>query len=144
IERELVRALLRSPHLAADVRARLPGSGLRDERYSEIFEHLVRVGTGVTPDEAITALGESAARAYQELMAVPEAIQDAERTIEDALARLRVRVLEDEAAAIDGQMKLALEQEKDALMRRKVAIRDEIKSLGGTGARRYGARRGAR
>ncbi|MGQ0540033.1 MAG: DNA primase, partial [Gemmatimonadaceae bacterium] len=42
IERELVRALLRSPHLAADVRARLPGSGLRDERYSEIFEHLVR------------------------------------------------------------------------------------------------------
>jgi hypothetical protein len=78
--------------------------------------------------------------AYSELAAAPEAIQDAQRTIDDTIARLRVRMLEEEAAEIDRQVGIAAGSEKDALRDRKIAIRDEIRSLGGVGARRYGVR----
>lgn len=85
-------------------------------------------------------LGDSAMSTYDELVAAPEAIQDVQRTIDDAIARLRVRALEDEAADIDRQVAIANSKEQDALMQRKTVIRDEIKSLGGIGARRYGVR----
>lgn len=143
-ERELVRAILRSPQLAPAVGERLRSSGitLREVRYREILELLIRRAAEVTPELVANSgvLSEGAMEAYEELTAAPEAVQDVQRTIDDALARLRVRVLEDEAAAIDRQVGIAKESEKDALRDRKLAIRDEIRSLGGIGARRYGAR----
>jgi hypothetical protein len=130
--------------LAPTVGERLRSSGitLREARYREILDLLIRRGGDVTPELVANSgvLSEGAMEAYEELIAAPEAVQDVQRTIDDALARLRVRVLEDEAAAIDRQVGIAKESEKDALRDRKVAIRDEIRSLGGIGARRYGAR----
>ncbi len=143
-ERELVRAILRSPQLARGVGERLRSSGitLRDARYREILDLLIQRSGEVTAELVAGGgmLSEGAMGAYDDLVAVPEAIQDVQRTIDDAIARLRVRVLEDEAAAIDRQVRIAQESEKDTLRDRKVAIRDEIRSLGGIGARRYGAR----
>ncbi|MEW5916706.1 MAG: toprim domain-containing protein, partial [Gemmatimonadota bacterium] len=145
-ERELVRAVLRVPELAGNVGERLRSNGitLRDERYREILDALIRRGGELTPE--VVAMGEvlseSATVIYEELMAAPEAIQDVHRTIDDAIAKLRVRVLEGEAADIDRQVGIAQASEKDNLLRRKMAIRDEIKALGGTGARRFGARGG--
>jgi hypothetical protein len=144
VERELVRALLRLPELASAVGERLRSNGitLADARYREIVEVLTQRGGGVTPElvSGGGVLSEGATEVYDELVAAPEAIQDAQRTIDDAIARLRVRVLETEAAAIDRQVAIAQAGEKDVLLHRKIAIRDEIMALGGTGARRYGVR----
>ena len=147
-ERELIRALLLVPQFATIVNERLRSHGiaLRDPRYREIFDLLIRREGNVTPEIVAdeNPLSEEAMQSYGELVAAPEAIQDAQRTIEDVLARLRVRVLEDEAASIDRQVAIAQAAEKDELMHRKIAIRNEIKALGGTGARRYGVRGGGR
>ncbi len=143
-ERELVRALLRLPQLApgAGERLRSHAITLRDARYREILELLIARGGEVTPEMVSNGgvLSDSAMATYDELVAAPEAIQDVQRTIDDAIARLRVRALEDEAADIDRQVAIANASEQDALMQRKTVIRDEIKSLGGIGARRYGVR----
>ena len=147
-ERELVRAVLRVPELASGVGERLRSNGitLSDARYREIMELLVLRGMEVTPELVSRGgvLSEPALQEYDELVAAPEAIQDVHRTIDDAIARLRVRVLEDEAAAIDRQVGIAQAAEIDKLLHRKIAIRDEIMALGGTGARRYGVRGGGR
>ncbi|MGH7695212.1 MAG: DNA primase [Gemmatimonadaceae bacterium] len=143
-ERELVRALLRLPQLAPSAGERLRSHAitLRDARYREILELLIARGGAVTPEMVANgdALSDNAMSTYDELVAAPEAIQDVQRTIDDAIARLRVRALEDEAADIDRQVVIANASEQDALMQRKTLIRDEIKSLGGIGARRYGVR----
>jgi hypothetical protein len=134
------------PELAGNVGERLRSNSitLRDERYKEILDVLIGRGSEMTPEVVANgeALSESAAVIYEELMAAPEAIQDVHRTIDDAIAKLRVRVLEGEAADIDRQVGIAQASEKDNLLRRKMAIRDEIKALGGTGARRFGVRGG--
>ncbi|MGQ0640035.1 MAG: DNA primase [Gemmatimonadaceae bacterium] len=144
IERELIRAMLRLPELASGVGERLRSNGitLADARYREIAELVIRRGGELTPElvSAGGVLSETALQVYDELVAAPEAIQDVQRTVDDAIAKLRVRVLEDEAAAIDRQVAIAQAGEKDVLLHRKIAIRDEIKALGGTGARRYGVR----
>jgi DNA primase len=144
-ERELVRAVLRTPALASVVAERLRSAGieLRDERYRHLLQALVRRGEALAADLSSgddQGLSEEAVAAYSELAAAPEAIQDAQRTIDDTIARLRVRMLEEEAAEIDRQVGIAAGSEKDALRDRKIAIRDEIRSLGGVGARRYGVR----
>lgn len=143
-ERELVRALLRLPPLApsAGERLRAHAITLRDGRYREILELLIARGGQVTPEMVASGglLSDTATATYDELVAAPEAIQDVQRTIDDAIARLRVRALEDEAAEIDRQVRIAQAAEQDVLMQRKTVIRDEIKSLGGIGARRYGVR----
>jgi DNA primase len=147
-ERELVRAVLRLPDLAASVGERLRSNGivLRDERYKELLDAVISRGSELTPASIasgeVEELSESAMAVLEELMAAPEAIQDVHRTIDDAIAKLRVRVLESEAADIDRQVGIAQAAEKDNLLRRKMAIRDEIKALGGTGARRFGVRGG--
>jgi len=143
-ERELVRALLRLPQLAPSAGERLRSHAitLRDARYREILELLIARGGEVTPETVANGgvLSDNAMSTYDELVAAPEAIQDVQRTIDDAIARLRVRALEDEATDIDRQVAIANASEQDALMQRKTLIRDEIKSLGGIGARRYGVR----
>ncbi len=143
-ERELVRALLRLPPLAPSAGERLRSHAitLRDARYREILELLIARGGDVTPEMVANGgvLSDNAMSTYDELVAAPEAIQDVQRTIDDAIARLRVRALEDEAADIDRQVAIANASEQDALMQRKTLVRDEIKSLGGIGARRYGVR----
>ncbi len=147
-ERELVRAVLRAQEFASGVGERLRSNGitLSDARYREIMELLILRGVEVTPELVSRGgvLSEPALQEYDELVAAPEAIQDVHRTIDDAIARLRVRVLEDEAAAIDRQVGIAHAAEIDKLLHRKIAIRDEIRALGGTGARRYGVRGGGR
>jgi hypothetical protein len=119
---------------------------LRDERYKELLDAVISRGSELTPASVANGegdeLSESATAVFEELMAAPEAIQDVHRTIDDAIAKLRVRVLEGEAADIDRQVGIAQASEKDNLLRRKMAIRDEIKALGGTGARRFGVRGG--
>jgi DNA primase len=146
VERELVRAMLRLPELASMVGERLRSNGitLADARYREIGEVVIRKGSELTPELVAggDVLSDAAMQVYDELVAAPEAIQDVQRTIDDAIAKLRVRALEDEAAAIDRQVAIAQAGEKDVLLHRKIAIRDEIKSLGGTGARRFGVRGG--
>jgi hypothetical protein len=105
---------------------------------------VIRKGSELTPELVAggDVLSDAAMQVYDELVAAPEAIQDVQRTIDDAIAKLRVRALEDEAAAIDRQVAIAQAGEKDVLLHRKIAIRDEITSLGGTGARRFGVRGG--
>lgn len=146
VERELVRAILRLPELASTVGERLRSNGITivDVRYREIADVAIRRGSEFTPELVAGGgvLSDDAVQVYEELIAAPEAIQDVQRTIDDALAKLRVRVLENEAAAIDRQVAIAQAGEKDVLLHRKIAIRDEIKALGGTGARRFGVRGG--
>jgi hypothetical protein len=71
----------------------------------------------------------------EELLEEHESVSDVERTIEGSVAMLRGRELEGRLAAIDRELPLATDREKDQLIEEKMRLREQIKDLGGVGMR---------
>jgi len=71
----------------------------------------------------------------EELLEEHESVSDVESTIERSVAMLRVRELEGRLAAIDRELPLATDAEKDQLIEEKVRLRRQIADLGGVGMR---------
>jgi primosomal protein N'' len=93
------------------------------------------------PAALADALDAEAVRALQELLSEPDAIVDAEQTVEHSVARLRVRQMQERLDEIDREMRLADANEKDALIVEKQSLAREIEALGGRGVSRYGKSR---
>ena len=64
-----------------------------------------------------------------EILAVPDAIIDLDRTVEDSFARLEERRLHERNAEIDRQISLAHKDEKDALIREKQENTRQMREL---------------
>ena len=115
----LIAAMLHSPAAFERVLERTGEESFRHPALLEIFlalrdagsvEHVAMVAEGLSAD---------AVEVLDTLLANPDAILDLDRTVEDSLAWLEERRLEDRNKVIGGQMKLATDDEKNALIREK-------------------------
>ena len=115
----LIAAMLRSPAAFERVLERTGEESFRHPALLEIFlalrdagsvEHVAMVAEGLSAD---------AVEVLDTLLATPDAILDLDRTVEDSLAWLEERRLEDRNRVIGEQMTLATDDEKNALIREK-------------------------
>lgn len=139
-ERELVRVLLhRRQHVEA-VAERLGAASFREPRLAKIFTGLV-----TSPDVSIeglaAALDEETVALVNELSRSEGGLDVPARIIEDCLSVLRQRELGEEIDAIDRELPLADDAEKDKLMRRKQQLTTEITALGGRRWKSFGRTR---
>jgi thymidylate kinase len=74
-------------------------------------------------------LSPAAVALLDELLGEPDAILDFDRTVDDSLARIEERRLQDRNREIDRQMTLASDDEKNALMREKKENARQIQEL---------------
>ena len=136
-ERELIRVMLHHrAHLEA-LSERVGTEEFHTPEYREIFQALLRLGSGASLDEISGVLTEGTVPVLQELLEQPEALIDVQRTINDSLARLRVRDIEARLAEIDRLRRIAPESELDGLIRESEALVREARGLGGVGFKLY-------
>lgn len=139
-ERELIRLLLhRRQHLEA-VAEQVGIESFRDPALAEIFGHLVSSST-IGIDALATILDEEAVTALNDLLASNGGLDVPARIIQDCVSVLRQRELGAEIDAIDRELPLAGDAEKDRLVRRKQQLTSEINALGGRRWKSFGRTR---
>lgn len=129
-ERELVRLLMhRRQHVEA-VAESCGTESFRDARLAEIFNALV-----ASPDESLETIAaeltDDSVALLNDLSMNGGGLDDPNRIMRDCIAVLKRRDLGEEIEAIDRELPLAEESEKDKLVRRKQLLAAEIKALGG-------------
>jgi DNA primase len=129
-ERELVRLLLHRRQHIEGVAETVGAESFREPRLGQIFEQLV-----AHPDDSIESLvmslDDDAVATINDLSSTDGGLDQPLRIIRDCVAVLRRRELGEAIDAIDRQMPLADDAEKDNLVRRKAQLTREIKALGG-------------
>lgn len=128
-ERYLVTAMLRSSAALERILERVGAESFREPRLREIVEALRDIGTAEQVDRVAERLSPPAVALLDELLGEPDAILDVERTVDDSLARLEERRLQDRNREIDRQMVLASDEEKTALMLEKKENARQIQEL---------------
>jgi replicative DNA helicase len=103
--------------------------------HRRIFSALLSQGADATADELAAALTDEDMPILEELLEEHESVSDIESTVEGSVAMLRVRELESRLAAIDRELPLATDAEKDQLIEEKGRLRRQIEDLGGVGMR---------
>jgi len=93
---------------------RIGPDAFRDERYRAIFAALLSAPDASLGDLA-AALDEESIEIAEQLLEDRAGLIDAQRTIDDSLAQLEVRGMEERLAEIDGLLSLASDKEKAAL-----------------------------
>ena len=129
-ERELVRLLIhRRQHVEAVAEA-CGTESFRDARLAEIFNALI-----ASPEESLETvaadLSDDAVSLLNDLSMNGGGLDDPSRILRDCIAVLKRRDLGEEIEAIDRELPLADDAEKDELVRRKQQLAAEIKALGG-------------
>lgn len=135
-ERELVRAMLQRPERIEAIAEKLGPANFRDPAFRKIYQRLMEVGASADPETVAAGLEEDDVLVVQALLDEPDAIVDANRTIEDSLAFVRGRSLDEKMRKIDRMLPVANDSEKTALIKQKEELRRELASLG---RRRYKA-----
>ncbi len=131
-ERELLRVMLGARAYVARVAERVEAVQFRDNRYRALFDTVVRLGSEAMTDEIAGALPDAeSVAALQELLAAPNAIIDPRRTVDDCVAQLKIRDIDERLAALDREIPIAAEREKNDLIREVTMLRDERTGLGG-------------
>ena len=134
-ERELVSAMLHQRSLVELVSERIGPDVFRDRRYRDIFAALLRLGAEAPVETLAESLDPDALEAMQVLLGEANAHIDRERTVSEALARLRVRELERELRQLDEDLRFASPAEQEQIVARKRKLQEEIVALGSSHAR---------
>ena len=113
-ERELIRAMLVQRSQVEAIAERIGPDGFRDERYRAVFAALLSAPDASLGDLA-PLLDEESIEVAEQLLEDRAGLIDAQRTIDDSLAQLEVRGMEERLAEIDGLLSLANEKEKTSL-----------------------------
>ena len=129
-ERELVRLLMHRRQFVESVAESCGTESFRDARMAEIFNALV--ASSEESLETIAAeLSDDSVAVLNDLSMNGGGLDDPSRILRDCIAVLKRRDLGEEIEAIDRELPLAGEAEKDKLMSRKQQLAAEIKALGG-------------
>ena len=94
---------------------RIGPDSFRDSRYRAIFSALLAAGDSATIEEVTATLEPEEIEVIESLLEDPGALVDAQRTIDDSLAQLEVREMEERLAEIDRLIPLASVAEKKTL-----------------------------
>lgn len=133
VERDLLRAMLSVRSVVERVGERVGPEEFRDPRFREIFEVLTDLGADASNTDVAASLTAEAAEALEVLLGEPDAIQDVERTVNDCIAGLERRKLQERNAEIQRLMTAATETEKNQLVAEKQANVAEIRRLSQSG-----------
>jgi DNA primase len=128
-ERDLIRSILRQHALLHVASSQVTTDTFRDPRHGEIFASLLRNGSDASVEDLAVGLRQPSIELLEALNADLDGLLDAERTLHDCMTKLRLRDLKEQMAAIQQQMSVAREDEKDQLMREKVALKTEAAEL---------------
>ena len=128
-ERHLIAAMLRSAVVVERVLERLGDDSFREPRHREIFTALRDLGSADNVEELAERLSPEGVVLLDELLAQPDAIRDLDRTVEHSLARIDERRLHERNLEIDREIVLALDEEKNALMREKLENTRQMREL---------------
>jgi DNA primase len=135
-ERELVRAMLHRPTRIESVAEKLGPETFRDPRYRRIYERLLNSGAEIDVQRVSEGLADDDLAALEDLLEEPDAVVDVDRAIQDSIAFIRARALDEKMRDIDRMLPVANEAELSELIRQKGELSRE---LGLLGKRRYKA-----
>jgi DNA primase len=140
-ERALVRTVVVARSLFDRVAERIEASMLRDPDCRAIFDALLRIGPDATVDELTADLTPETVAVLQTMLADGTMGGEPARVIDDSIAHLRVRALQERLRDIERLMKLASDSEKNGLLTEQTRIMTEVRALGGRGFPTYGKSR---
>ncbi len=118
-ERYLVTGMLRSTATLERIIERVGPELFQDPALRRIFEALRDVGSADHVEQVAERLSPDDVAVLDTLLGEPEAILNLDRTVEDSLARLEERRLQERNREIDRLMTLATDDEKNVLIREK-------------------------
>ncbi|MGK2963352.1 MAG: DNA primase [Gemmatimonadaceae bacterium] len=124
-ERELVRAMLQQRTRVEGIAERIGPDSFRDPVFKAIFSALLAAGPDAQFENLSNGLEVEALETAQELMGGDEELMNVQRTIDDSIARLNVRDMEERVNEIDRLLPLADERERESLNeeRHKLVVR---------------------
>jgi len=128
-ERYVVTAMLRSTLALERILERLDASTIREPRLREIFVALRDLGSNEHVEHVAERVSSDAVALLDDLLAEPDAILNLDRTVEDSLARLEERRLQERNREIDRLMTLATDEEKTVLITEKRENARQIQEL---------------
>ncbi len=134
-ERDLLRVMLHHRAEIEPIAERVGPEEFRDPMYRAIFAGILQLGSECTVADLVAAVDEAAVPALEALVAEQNAVLDVRRTIDDAVARIQVRRVEERLREINRLLPLAAEDQKDALLREVEACARERRALGLTDGR---------
>lgn len=140
-ERAIIRSIVVVRSKIDEVAERLEPNEIRDPRCRAIYEALLKLGADATIEELSGELDEDAVVLLQEMLVEGSMGGDPGREIADSLATLRNREFTERLAAIDREMVVASNEQKNELMAEKARIMTEVRALGGRGYATYGKSR---
>ena len=140
-ERELVRVMLHHRAQVEVVAERVGPTQFRSAPHRAIFQALLAKGGDASPDALAEELDEESLAELQRLLAEPSAVLHPARSVDQSVAAIRVRELDERLSEIDRELPLANDAQKDALIAEKGTIVQEVRALGGVGYRKYGKSR---
>jgi DNA primase len=142
-ERELIRAMLLVRARVEQIAEKLGEDNFHDPQYRAIYHALIVSGPDATIDELSAILDAESIGVIEDILAEGQTQMDEERTINDSLATLRARELDERAAELDRIIPLADGPQKDKLIAEKETIREELRGTGKNYFKKY-RRSGAR
>ena len=135
-EREIVRVLLLRRNMVESLAERLAPKEFRDPVYREIYSVLLESDHDATPLQLAERLTPESVREIEEILAEsPESMVDPQKSIDDSLAQLRMRRLNRKRYKLQKLLEIAPPEQKNDLIREKMALIKEIRSLKGQGFR---------
>jgi hypothetical protein len=129
-ERELVRAMLANRPRVEQIAEKLGEESFRDPEYRAIYHALIAAGPESSIEDVSASLDEEGIGLLEDIIAEGSFQMDAERTINDSLATLLARDLDQRAAELDRIIPLAEGAQKDKLIAEKKAITQELSATG--------------
>ncbi len=136
-ERELIRAMLLVRSRVEQIAEKLGEENFHDPQYRAIYHALIAGGPDVSIDELSASLDEESIGVVEDILAEGQTQMDQERTINDSLATLRARELDERAAELDRIIPLADGPQKDKLIAEKETIRKELRATGKNYYKKY-------
>ena len=130
-ERELMRMLLHLPRYFEQVIERIGAESFRDRDLRQVFVAMMEHGADAGADVLAEHIDGDAVVAMQELMEENGGLDHSDETVAGSISSLHERDITERLGEIDRESPLASEDQKDELMREKMRLTDELRSLGG-------------
>ena len=134
-ERALLAVMIHARNRIESIAERVSADDFWHPPHRRIFSALLSLGADATAEELAAVLTVEDMPILEELLEEHESVSDVESTLEGSVAMLRVRELESRLSAIDRELPLATDAEKDQLIEEKGRLRRQIEELGGVGMR---------
>jgi DNA primase len=129
-ERELIRAMVNDRSRVEPIAERIGPDAFRDPVYRAIFSALLDSGEETTLDKLSEALDPESLELIQEMLGEGEALINPQRVIDDSIAKLDVREMEERLAEIDRLLPLANDAERESLATEKEKLVVQMRASG--------------